>query len=63
MSSSNDLDLDGKKVFVNLDRDSIYKQVLLKVIEEGFKQITLRLESISLKLSFLENKIENKFRL
>ena len=57
-SSSNDIDLAGN--VINLDRNSIFKQELLDVLKEGFKQISLRLESISERLYSIEVTIENK---
>ena len=57
MSSSNDLDLDGKKVIVNLDRDSIYKEKLLKVLEEGLRRISFELRSVSHGMYMISDKI------
>ena len=49
MSSSNcvinDNDLYNRNI-VNLDRNSIFKQELIKVLEEGLKEISDRLYSI-----------------
>ena len=49
---SNDIDLDSNNV-INLDNNSNFKKELIKVLEEGLKEISERLYSI-------EVTIENK---
>ena len=42
---SNDIDLDSNNV-INLDNNSSFKKELIKVLEEGLKEISERLYSI-----------------
>ena len=50
---SNDIDLDNKKI-VNNNYDDNFKKELIKVLEEGLKEISERLYSIEVTI---ENKL------
>ena len=52
-SPSNDIDLDNKKI-VNNNYDDNFKKELIKVLEEGLKEISERLYSIEVTI---ENKL------
>ena len=54
-SSSNDIELAACKYFVNDYDDNNFKKELMKVLEEGLKEISGRLYAI-------EVKIENGFK-